>query len=177
VLSGVAAMRFLRPTTALARRLAPSVIVVEDVDLIAEQRSFGDGNPVLYELLNEMDGVGSEADVTFVLTTNRVETMETALVERPGRVDLAVEVPRPDADCRERLLRLYAPATLDLPDAGHVVSATEGVTASFIKELVRRAVLRQVDHGGTLDEATLRAALAELLDERQALTRSILGGG
>lgn len=177
VLSGVAAMRFLRPTTALARRLAPSVIVVEDVDLIAEQRSFGDGNPVLYELLNEMDGVGSEADVTFVLTTNRVEAMEAALVERPGRVDLAVEVPRPDAECRERLLRLYASGTsLDLPDASHVVTATEGVTASFIKELVRRAVLRQVDHGGALDDATLRAALGELLDERQALTRSILGG-
>ena len=178
VLSGIAAMRFLRSTTALARRLAPSVIVVEDVDLIAEQRSFGgETNPVLYELLNEMDGVGSEADVTFVLTTNRVETMEAALVERPGRVDLAVEVPKPDADCRERLLRLYASGTtLDLPDARVVVEATEGVTASFVKELVRRAVLRQVDEGGPLDETTLRAALEELLDERQALTRSILGG-
>jgi len=72
-------------------------------------------------------------------------------------------VPRPNADCRERLLRLYAGRSLDLADASHVVEATDGVTASFIKELVRRAVLRQVDHGGALDE-------------RQALTRSILGG-
>ena len=110
-------IRYLRPTTALARRLAPSVIVVEDVDLIAQDRSQSpDGNPALFELLNEMDGIGSEADVTFVLTTNRVETMEAALTERPGRVDLAVEVPKPDAECRERLLRLYAASTpLDLP--------------------------------------------------------------
>ncbi len=178
VLSGVAMIRYLRATTALARRLAPSVIVVEDVDLVAQERSrSSDGNPVLFELLNEMDGIGSEADVTFVLTTNRVETMEVALTERPGRVDLAVEVPKPDAECRERLLRLYAASTaLDLPDASHVVTSTEGVTASFIKELVRRAVLRQVADGGPLDDETLHGALAELLDERQALTRSILGG-
>jgi hypothetical protein len=178
VLSGIAAIRYLRATTALARRLAPSVVVVEDVDLIAQERSpLGDANPVLYELLNEMDGIGSEADVTFVLTTNRVETMEAALTERPGRVDLAVEVPKPDAECRERLLRLYAANTpLDLPDTTEVVQATEGVTASFIKELVRRAVLRHVEVGGDLDERIVHAALAELMDERQALTRSILGG-
>lgn len=178
VLSGVAMIRYLRPTTALARRLAPSVVVVEDVDLIAQDRSRSmDGNPVLFELLNEMDGIGSEADVTFVLTTNRVETMEASLTERPGRVDLAVEVPKPDAECRERLLRLYASSTpLDLPSATEVVNATDGVTASFIKELVRRAVLRQVDDGGPLDEKILHAALAELMDERQTLTRSILGG-
>ncbi|MEV6713883.1 AAA family ATPase [Lentzea sp. NPDC051208] len=41
-------------------------------------------NPALFELLNEMDGVGSEADVTFVLTTNRVDVMEQTLAQRPG---------------------------------------------------------------------------------------------
>lgn len=178
VLSGVAMFRFLRATTALARRLAPSVVVVEDVDLIAKDRSHSmDGNPFLYELLNEMDGIGSEADVTFVLTTNRVEAMEEALTQRPGRIDLAVDIPKPDADCRERLLRLYAAGTpLDLPSAAKVVQATEGVTASFIKELVRRAVLRHVDEGGPLDERVVHGVLDELMAERQALTRSILGG-
>ena len=166
VLSGVAMIRYPRAATSLARRLAPSVVVVEDVDLIAQDRS------------RSMDGIGSEADVTFVLTTNRVETMEEALTERPGRIDLAVEVPKPDAECRERLLRLYARATTrDLPRADAVVEATEGVTASFIKELVRRAVLQQVEEGSDdMTEATLDKALAELMDERQALTRSILGG-
>ncbi|MGH3878221.1 MAG: AAA family ATPase [Actinophytocola sp.] len=178
VLSGEAMYKRLRATTALARRLAPSVIVVEDVDLIAHDRSHtADGNPFLYELLNEMDGIGSDADVTFVLTTNRVEVMEEALTQRPGRVDLAVEVPRPDAECRERLLRLYAANTpLELRSADEVVAATEGVTASFVKEMVRRAVLRHIDEGGTFDETTLHGALAELMAERQTLTRSILGG-
>lgn len=181
IMSGQA-LQLLGAATTLARRLQPSVVVVEDVDLIAEDRSFTPGgNPLLFQLLNEMDGVGADADITFVLTTNRVEALEHALTDRPGRVDLAVEIPRPDANARERLLRLYTrDVTLDLADPEPLVSATEGTTASFIRELARRAVLHALDRGGDgqvrLDEATLRAALDELLDERNALTRSILGG-
>lgn len=54
----------------LARRLAPSVVVLEDVDLVAEERfgPFGGGGPVLFELMNEMSGLGEDADVAFVLT-------------------------------------------------------------------------------------------------------------
>jgi hypothetical protein len=177
LLSGVAMIRWLRATASLARRLEPSVVVVEDVDLIAHDRSMTmSGNPALFELLDEMDGIGSEADVTFVLTTNRVDTMEEALAQRPGRVDLAVEIPKPDAACRERLLRLYAGPALRLTDASPLVEATDGVTASFVKEWVRRAVLSAVDDGSVLDERALRSALDELLSQQQALTRSMLGG-
>jgi cell division protease FtsH len=55
------------------RTLQPAVVVVEDVDLIAEERGRYPGqNPMLSELLNEMDGLGSDVDVTFLLTTNRL---------------------------------------------------------------------------------------------------------
>ncbi|HET9138931.1 ATP-binding protein, partial [Actinophytocola sp.] len=153
MMSGRALAKIPAATT-LARRLQPSVVVVEDVDLIAQDRSLTDGGPLLFELLNEMDGVGADADVTFMLTTNRVETLEHALTDRPGRVDLAVEVPRPDAHGREQLLRLYTrDVRLDLPDPGPVVAATEGATASFIRELARRAVLVALDRG---DEAPVQ---------------------
>ena len=181
VVSGPA-LAMIGEATALARRLQPSVVVVEDVDLIAQDRAYGpSGQPLLFQLLNEMEGVGSDADVTFVLTTNRVEVLERALIDRPGRVDLAVRIPRPDASCRQRLLELYAgDVTLDLPDPTRLIEATEGVTASFIRELVRRAVLRTLDRDGAgpvrLDEAALQAALDDLAGERNALTRSILGG-
>jgi hypothetical protein len=173
VLAGMAMLRWLRSAAALARRLEPSVLVVEDVDLIAQDRSLtAYGDPPLFELLDAMDGVDSEADVTFVLTTNRVDTMEEALAQRPGRVDLAVEIPKPDAACRERLLRLYAGPALAVDEVGHLAAATEGVSASFVKEWVRRAVLS----GRPLDEACLESTLAELMSQQQALTRSMLGG-
>ena len=49
--------------------------------------------PVLFELLNAMDGLAEDADILFLLTTNRADLPEPALAARPGRVDMAVEVP------------------------------------------------------------------------------------
>jgi len=89
VISGRALGR-IREACSVARSLQPAVIVVEDVDLIAEQREARPGeHPLLFQLLNEMDGLNSAADVTFLLTTNRADLLEPALAERPGRVDLA----------------------------------------------------------------------------------------
>ena len=54
-------------------------------------------NPLLFELLNEMDGLSEDADVIFTLTTNRPDLLEPALAARPGRVDQATEITLPDA--------------------------------------------------------------------------------
>lgn len=155
------------------------MLILEDVDLVALDRDFSDdGNPMLFSLLDAMDGIGADADVTFVLTTNRVAVLERALAERPGRVDLAVEIPLPGAQARERLLRLYAGSMRLDADLAPVVEATEGVTASYIKELLRRAVLTAFRASGdarSLTDADLATAVGELSAERQALTRSLLG--
>ncbi|HCU95116.1 MAG TPA: ATPase [Actinobacteria bacterium] len=174
-------IRFIDQAAALARRLQPSMVVLEDVDLVATDRDYSPGgNPLLFSLLDAMDGVGADADVTFVLTTNRADILETALADRPGRVDLAVEIPRPDARCRERLLRVYARGLTVDADLGPVVTGTEGVTASFIKEMIRRTVLaslRAGEHPPVLRGAHFADVLAEMNSEHQALTRSLLGAG
>jgi hypothetical protein len=173
------AIRFVTEAAALARRLQPALIVLEDVDLVARERSFTeDGNPLLFALLDAMDGVGADADVTFLLTTNRADVLERALADRPGRVDLAVEIPKPDAQGRAALLRLYAGDVRIEADLEPIVARTEGATASFFKELLRRAVLSalRADGGGTvLTDAHLGHALDEMLDERATLTRALLG--
>jgi hypothetical protein len=173
-------VRFVESAAALARRLQPSMVVLEDVDLIAMDRDVADrSNPLLFTLLDAMDGVGSDADVTFVLTTNRADILEHALADRPGRVDLAIEIPRPDAVSRERLLRLYTRDVALDGGVSAVVAATEGVTASFIKELVRRAVLaalRAAERPLVVRQAHFDEVLAEMNAERQSLTRSLLGG-
>jgi cell division protease FtsH len=164
----------------LARRLAPSVVVLEDVDLVAQERTygpFGASNPVLFELMNEMSGLAADADVAFVLTTNRPDALEPALAARPGRVDLAVEIPLPAEPERRRLLELYgeglhlAPADLD-----EVVRRTSGMTASFFRELLRKASLATVEAGrDRVGRDDVLAALDELQHERSTLTRVLLG--
>ena len=174
-------IRFIDQAAALARRLQPSMVVLEDVDLVAIDRDYTpDGNPLLFSLLDAMDGVGADADVTFVLTTNRADILETALADRPGRVDLAVEIPRPDAGCRERLLRVYVRDLALTADLDPVVAGTEGVTASFVKEMIRRTVLvslRAGERPPVLRDAHFAEVLAEMNGERHALTRSLLGVG
>ncbi len=169
------------PSCELARTLAPAMVILEDVDLVAEERGMSDigENPLLFELLNEMDGLAEDADVIFALTTNRPDLLEPALAARPGRVDQATEIPLPDADCRRRLLDLYARGLdLRLTDAAAVVERTEGVSAAFVKELLRRAAVLAAEEGGELVvvDRHVSAALDELLVDGGRLTVRLLGG-
>jgi hypothetical protein len=182
--------------TEMARDLQPSVVVLEDVDLVAEDRSMGPrSSPVLFDLLDAMDGAAADADLLFLLTTNRADLLEPALAARPGRVDVAVEIKLPDAAARERLLTLYGrgvPLALTAEDIASAVERTDGTTASFLKELIRRSVLESLhdtdETGGgetgapaakvpTVTGAHLARALDDLLDSAQGVTRTLLGVG
>jgi SpoVK/Ycf46/Vps4 family AAA+-type ATPase len=171
----------------VARTLQPAMIVIEDVDLIAEERGMHPGqHPLLFQLLNEMDGLAEDADVVFLLTTNRADVLEPALAERPGRVDQAVALDLPDREGRRRLFSLYRGA-LDVDESrlDTVLDRTDGVTASFLKELLRRGAVLAAEatpEGSespgplTVTGDQLDAALDELLDSRNAMTRVLLGG-
>jgi hypothetical protein len=129
---------------AFARSLAPATVIVEDVDLIAQERGFPGmpTQPLLFELLNQLDGLADDADVLFVLTTNRPDILEPALAARPGRVDLVVEMPIPDAAGRRRLIELYARGmTLEGIDLDRLVERTDGASPAYVKELLRKAAL------------------------------------
>jgi hypothetical protein len=161
----------------MARALQPALIVLEDCDLVADNRDRHAGpQPLLFAVLETLDGLGDDADVAFLLTTNRIDVLEPALAQRPGRVDLAVEIPLPDADARRRLMRLYA---RDLPYTDEALrraaDRTGGVTASFAKELLRRAVLIAADAGHTATDRDLDQALDEMLSQTESITRALLG--
>lgn len=176
-------LHMVSAVTALARDLQPAALVLEDVDLVAEDRAFGPGPaPVLFELLDAMDGAAEDADLLFLLTTNRADLLEPALAARPGRVDVAVEIGLPDAEARARLLEVYARGVpLELTDQQRqdAVERMEGVTASFVKELLRRSVLEALtETSGPLRVVTgehLARALDDLLDSTQSVTRALLG--
>lgn len=166
----------------LARLFAPSIIVIEDADLIARQRDDMDSacdEVMLNRLLNEMDGLRSDADIFVIMTTNRPQTLEAALIQRPGRIDHAIEVPVPDAACRGQLLRLYGGKLVIEPMAfARLVERTEGVSAAFIKEIARRLAQQSISagHPGQVDAADLELVLDEMLSERDGLNLRLLGG-
>lgn len=162
----------------IARELAPATVVFEDVDLVAGERTMHVGaQGVLFELLNQMEGIEEDADLLFVLTTNRPDVIEPALAARPGRVDLALEVPLPDEAARRRLIRLYAgDVEIDAATEDDLVARTATVSGAFIKELMRQAAVRAALEGTSPARAAdVKAALDDLLDDRATLTRRLLG--
>jgi hypothetical protein len=178
------ALHVIGSVAELARDLQPAAIVLEDVDLVAEHRGFGPGSsPVLFDLLDAMDGAAPDADLLFVLTTNRADLLEPALAARPGRVDVAIEIDLPDEEGRRRLLELYGrslPLRLSEGERSEIVERTDGVTASFVKELLRRAMLESLQESPSdphVTAAHAARALDDLLDAGQQLTRSLLGVG
>lgn len=171
-------LAYIGEATKMARALQPSIVVLEDCDLIAEDRSFGNGpQPLLFEVLDALDGLEPDSDVAFLLTTNRVELLEEALVQRPGRVDLAMEIPRPDSAARQALLALYGrqlnPGSVTIEKVANLI---RGTTASFAKELTRRALLLAALEGRSPGDAHLLKAAEELMSDSATLTRSLLGG-
>ena len=175
-------MALLAQYMTLARLLQPTMVVIEDVDLIARDRE-DMGTPceesLLNTLLNEMDGLKDNADIMFVLTTNRPEQLEGALAGRPGRIDQAIEVPLPDDVGRAKLVRLYG-GRLKLSDriVEEAVVRTKGVSAAFIKELMRRTAQSSVmrDGGELVTSEDLAEALDDMLFTGGRLNVKLLGG-
>ncbi len=166
----------------LARFLQPSTVVVEDVDLIARAREhMGSAceEVLLNKLLNEMDGLREDADVIFILTTNRPDKLEPALAARPGRIDQAIEFPLPDEAARAKLVKLYARG-LEVSDelSAVIVRRTKGASPAFIKELMRRAAQFQfeVRADGKLQPVAVDAAIEEMVFVGGTLNVRLLGG-
>jgi hypothetical protein len=165
----------------LARLYQPSIVVLEDVDLIGRSRDSVESpwqEASLNKLLNEMDGLKEDAQILFILTTNRPEALERALSSRPGRVDQAIEFPLPDEVGRTKLVRLYGRG-VGLCDeiVENIVSRTHGVSAAFIKELMRRSLQFCLEQGeeGSLQLAHVEAALDELFVSGGSLNLKLLG--
>lgn len=173
---------FLDEYFRLARFLQPAIMVIEDIDLIARDRE-NMHNPMqevlLNKLLNQMDGLREDAEILFILTTNRPEQIEAALASRPGRVDQAIEFPLPNEEGRTKLAKLYARGVAVPPEVMDViVRRTEGMSPAFIKELMRRSAQFQLEFGGgrELSAAAVDGAIEEMVFAGGSLNVKLLGG-
>jgi cell division protease FtsH len=177
-----AGMGLIETACNLARMLVPATVILEDVDLIGTQRNQQtvDANALLFELLNQMDGLADDTDILFLLTTNRPDILEPALASRPGRIDQAIEIPPPNAECRRRLFQLFGRGLqVEVTNWESIIARTAGVSGAFIRELLRKAAMfaAEDDTGSDLivRDRHIEEALAELLFVGGPLTQRLLG--
>jgi len=125
----------------IARFVAPAVVFLEDLDLFAEERA-ANGWTGLGELMNQLDGVIENEGVVTVATTNRLNVIEEALRNRPGRFDRIVEMDAMDEVCRREMLSQELRNAEILPaDLDHLVQATEDYTGAQVEELAHTVFL------------------------------------
>ena len=147
-----AAQRFLGPLFRLAAQLAPTVVVIDDLDLVVGSR--GAGAEQLHGFLASMDEVmGSPEGVVVLASTNAPGSIDPAAI-RASRFDAVIEMRAPRPEGRARILERYLAAFPGV-DIARVVQATEGATGADLRDLARRAYL--ASRGDVTTEAVLGA--------------------
>jgi hypothetical protein len=125
----------------LARLLQPSLVILEDVDLVFAARDITHSGSVLAELLDQMDGLRPFEEIGVILTTNAIDRLEAAIRDRPGRISQCIYLgPPADALRRRYLLRYLHAHDTGALDLDALVRASHGATQAFLKEWVHRAV-------------------------------------
>jgi SpoVK/Ycf46/Vps4 family AAA+-type ATPase len=140
-----------------ARQMHPTLIVIEDVDLVFTHRDHNPYGTILGELMDQLDGFTADEEVFFVLTTNAIERVEQAIRDRPGRINQCLFFGLPGPELRRLyLLRYLQPYDSAAVDVEHLVRQTEQASQAFLKEYVLRAVQVGVEAAGYQTNGRLR---------------------
>lgn len=181
---GVGASR-VRELFAEARKVAPAIVFIDEIDTIGRIRGGGasigghdEREQTLNQILTEMDGFTGSEGVVVLAATNRADVLDPALT-RPGRFDRIVQVSPPDRGGREAILRIH---TRDIPLAGgvdlaQVARTTPGMTGAELANLANEAALlavkrrqREVTQGDlsdALEKVQLGAERALVMPEEE----------
>ncbi|MFF8194622.1 ATP-dependent zinc metalloprotease FtsH [Streptomyces bobili] len=168
---GVGASR-VRELFAEARKVAPSIIFIDEIDTIGRARGGGSAmgghderEQTLNQILTEMDGFSGSEGVIVLAATNRADILDPALT-RPGRFDRIVSVSPPDRGGREAILAIH---TREIPlapdvDLAQVARTTPGMTGAELANLANEAALLAVKRG---QQQVSRSDLSEALEKVQ----------
>ncbi len=144
---GVGASR-VRDLFAEAKRNAPCIVFIDEIDAVARRRGTGMGGghdereQTLNQLLVEMDGFGVNSGIIVIAATNRVDILDPAIL-RPGRFDRKIGVGRPDVRGREEILKVHAknkPLGDDV-DLAQIAQTTAGFTGADLENLLNEAAI------------------------------------
>ncbi len=167
---GVGASR-VRDLFAGARKEAPSIIFIDELDAVGRSRGagFGGGHDereqTLNQLLSEMDGFDPHEEVVVMAATNRPDVLDPALL-RPGRFDRRVVIERPDWRDREKILRVHARKVklADDVDLAAIAKGTPGMTGADLENLVNEAaILAARDNTPSIDMNHMELAKDKIL--------------
>ena len=155
----------------LARKLSPTLMIIEDIDTAGTvSRRFTD-HPILGEYLQSMDGMEPNNGIVIVATTNHTENIDPAISDRPGRFDRIIEIPLPSQSQRKKVLQNYL-RKLDCEEdieetVATVAKSTDGLSGAWVREIAQTALIEAMYNGRQeIGKEDLISALKDVLKRR-----------
>lgn len=146
----VGAVQTLSLAFDIAKRSAPSILLIEDIDTWIEGHSVD-------LMKTEMDGLKQDKGVITLLTSNEPDKLPDALLDRPGRFHDVIEFESPNADIRKEMLKRWSDADLTLDTIEKIIEETEGYSGAHMKELVEFAQTIVEDDDIEMEPALLKS--------------------
>ncbi|MCY4730959.1 proteasome-activating nucleotidase [Natronomonas gomsonensis] len=165
--------RLVRDLFELAAEREPAIIFIDEIDAIAskrtESKTSGDAEVqrTMMQLLSEMDGFDQRGDISIIAATNRFDMLDRAIL-RPGRFDRLIEVPEPDIEGREQILRIHTQRMnlADSVDLAELAEETEGLSGAELESLATEAGMFAIrDNRTEVVEADFLEALDKVTRE------------
>lgn len=150
-----------------ARYFAPTLLIIEDIDFISRSRDYIT-DPIVGELLTQLDGNAGNHGIFTLATTNRPELMDKALIERPSRFDVKLVFEVPDTKQRIKMVRHFATGKnfSDVAYDKKIAELTFGLTGAYIKEVITYGTLLSLKEGkSSIEMAHIKRALRQVKEK------------
>lgn len=140
--------KLVRELFRVAEEHAPSIVFIDEIDAVGTKRYDSNSGGereiqrTMLELLNQLDGFDSRGDVKVIMATNRIETLDPALI-RPGRIDRKIEFPLPDEKTKRRIFNIHTAKMTLAEDVAfdELVMAKDDLSGADIKAVCTEAGL------------------------------------
>ncbi|TRZ01651.1 hypothetical protein DNTS_006138, partial [Danionella cerebrum] len=140
--------KLVRELFRVAEEHAPSIVFIDEIDAIGTKRYDSNSGGereiqrTMLELLNQLDGFDSRGDVKVIMATNRIETLDPALI-RPGRIDRKIEFPLPDEKTKRRIFQIHTSRMTVAEDVtlDDLILAKDDLSGADIKAICTEAGL------------------------------------
>ncbi|MES1915254.1 MAG: ATPase of 26S proteasome regulatory subunit 4 [Cercozoa sp. M6MM] len=140
--------KLVRQLFTTAQEMAPSIIFIDEIDAVGTKRYDSNSGGqreiqrTMLELLNQLDGFDSMGEVKVIMATNRIETLDPALL-RPGRIDRKIEFPLPDTKTKRRIFTIHTKKMAKSSDVDieEFVMAKDDLSGADIKAICTEAGL------------------------------------
>jgi len=140
--------KLVRQLFRVAEEHAPTIVFIDEIDAIGTKRYDSNSGGereiqrTMLELLNQLDGFDSKSDVKVIMATNRIESLDPALI-RPGRIDRKIEIPLPDEKTKRRIFNIHSKRMTLSDDVNfdELIMAKDDLSGADIKAMCTEAGL------------------------------------